>query len=77
MKKDNLINVLGCPRCKKLVGDLEESKQTRIVDGYTQCSICGADIDYFWLNLTKMKFQKSRPVPIEEVNKTAKLFSMA
>lgn len=68
--KEKLINVSGCFRCKKLAGDLRKDGQTRMRQGYEQCS-CGADIDQFWLNLTTMTFQESRQVSLEEANELA------
>lgn len=70
-KEDILINVFGCSRCKKLAGDLRAEYVTKTVQGYEQCPICSGDLDYFWLNLTWMKFQESRPVSLERANELA------
>jgi uncharacterized protein YbaR (Trm112 family) len=72
MPQDKLINVFGCPRCKKLAGDITEK---RVVQGYEQCPECHGDLDYFWLNMTQMKFQKSRQVTVEEANRLADLIN--
>jgi hypothetical protein len=73
MKKDKLVNIEGCFRCKKLIGDLRSENKTHMSDGYEQCE-CGADIDLFWLNLTTMKFQESRPVNIQKSKELANFF---
>ena len=70
-KEDTLVNVFGCFRCKKLAGDLRAEHVTQTVRGYEQCPICSGDLDYFWLNLTWMKFQESRQVSLEEANRLA------
>ena len=67
----NNITVLRCFRCKKLLGDIPK-EELRVVQGYQQHS-CRADIDYFFLNLTEMKFQKSMPVNLEQAVKLAKM----
>jgi hypothetical protein len=69
---DTLVNVNGCFRCKKLIGDLRAEGKTHMHDGYEQCSFCNADIDLFWLNVTKMSFQESRPVTMEMARRAAR-----
>ncbi|MDO8610113.1 MAG: hypothetical protein Q7R95_06165 [bacterium] len=70
-KKDKLINVFGCFRCLKLAGDLREKYITETKQGYEICPICRADLDYFWLNLTQMKFQETRPVTLKRADELA------
>ena len=70
MEKDKMINVFGCSRCKKLAGDMTGVKS---VQGYPQCPTCRGDLDYFWLNLTQMKFQESRQVTPEEATEMARV----
>ena len=75
MAKDQLINVFGCVSCKQLAGDLRAQYVTETKQGYEICPLCRADLDYFWLNLTQMKFQETRPITIKMATDLAEMIS--